>query len=451
MFNFAGTNQPQVSQPTTGFGFGQTSSAPAYGTGLGTQGFGFAQPTSTSNLVLPSYGLANTLQQQQPQQQQFQTTQPLIQLTTATTSTTTSIVNRGLGGEGASGESSSSNNKSPKDQPIPAEIKAVVDTFKNFLKDQKSIRDENAQEKYSLQPIINISNELDDGIRIQLERLDVVLQKNGKTVENLKKDTSNLYEDGDNAVRGLKHDSMSSTSSDYGSFLGQNRFISSPATHSYFVKLVREFEDTMDSYSKQIRELEVHLDNMNKPVNAQELILVVRKQHDSLVSLAAEIYGMHEQIAKLTNDPRVTSYSSGVEPSRPPTTVQHKTISLNRESEKKTLSEKQVTNPIAFPTFSFDSTKNQPTQETSSFGSGVALSQERGMGGISFMPTGDVMSPLSGFGQKGMSTFTQSPLSPSQGMGGNMSFGSPQLGTSSSPSSPSHTFNAFSPNKSVRF
>lgn len=207
-------------------------------------------------------------------------------------------VTRGLGGEGAAGGQSASSTKSSKDTAnLPSELLPLVDSFKKFVKDQKQIKDENSQPRFSVQPILEVGSELDDSLRLNLQKLDVVLQKNSKAIESLKKETTSLVSDAETAYRAIKSDGLSAPSS---FAIGQHQY-TAPASHKYFSALLKEFEEQMELYSKQIKELEFHLENINKPYMAQELVVIIRKQHETLVALAAEIYAVHEQIGKLEN------------------------------------------------------------------------------------------------------------------------------------------------------
>lgn len=429
-FSF-GTPAPSFGAAVTSTAFGTPSvpsfgsSAPSFGVTQAAPAFNFGEPASSA----PSFGL------QTSQPSLFGSTQAATQpAQLPLTSTATAVVSRGLGGEGASGEASS-NNKSPKDQVVPPEIREIVQNLKTFIKDQKTIRDENAQEKYSLQSIVNISTEIDEQMKVHLSRLDVQLQKNGKIVEKLKEETQQLFVDGENASRAVKQDN----SQDYGSFiLGQNRYIATPATHAYFTRLVKEFEETMLSYTKQIKELEAHLDNMDKAVNPQELILVVRKQHDSLIALAAEIYAVRDEIEK---NPNIRSFVSNVGSSDSPSASsmpQHQMINLNRESEKKPLDDKQITKPIAFPTFHFEPKSANPSTPKGSplVSSDVVLTSN-----LTMPPLGSSMLAANPGYHQPQSSSNLMFSSPSNG--GNMSFGSPASPLSSNTFIQDRSFSRF--------
>jgi len=407
-FSGFGTGTVPSGGLSTGGGFGGTSTT---GTGLMTTTssapFSFNLGGTGTTTSTPSTGLSFGGLSAAPTSLSFGgLSAPTI--TAVVTGTTDSIALRGLGGEGASGESTLSSSKNPRDQPLPPELKTIVEEFKNFLKDIKNTRDENMLPKYSIQPIVDISNELDDNLKIQLEKLDVVLRKNQKSLEALKRETSKIFEDGENAVRGLKQDSIvSGTQAPYlsTSLTSQTgRFLPSSSTSAYFSHLVSEFEETMTIYSNQIRELENHLENITKinTINGNDIISIVKRQHEALIALAAEVYALHEQVCRLAEDER--AYPRGLSSSG----MIHPNISINT-AQKLSEKERQVTKPIAFPTFSFD----RPATSIPSGSESVSVLQPSPF-------RGDQLSPSS----SGI-LFASPPKSnpPSQL---NMSFGSPQ-------------------------
>lgn len=371
-------SQTSLSLPQTSFGstaqpaFGLTgtsglgvSSQPTFGS-TSQSAFGAAPQTAFSTATQSAFGNLTSFGSQPATSFSFpttststfsfntnplgltQATQPLQPALSATATSTTNT-NRGLGGEGTSVGQTNANNKSVKDQHLPPEINSLVESFKNFIKEQKMIRDENAQPRFSFKPIVEINSELDDVLRIQLERLQVVLQRNKKTADSLKQETSSLVSDAETAHRALKSEGISSISYP----LGPDKYVSASTTLDYFTKMVDQFEDMMKTYSRQIKELEIHLDYLHKPTHTHDLLIVVKKQHEALIALAAEIYGLHETISR-----QVTDRTEEASPM-----ITGKTINIG--SDPFNLSERPICKPIAFPTFSIQK-NNQSNNTTSS-------------------------------------------------------------------------------------
>lgn len=389
-FNFGPTaqtslslpTQPSLSLPQTSFGstnqptFGLTGSSglgvsaqPTFGATTQSTFGSTAQPTFNTGTQsafgnLTSFGSqpATSFSFPNPSNTTFsfnttntnplgltQSIQPL-QPSLSTSSAPTTDTSRGLGGEGTSVGQTNANNKSVKDQHLPPEINGLVESFKNFIKEQKMIRDENSQPRFSVKPIVEINSELDDVLRIQLERLQVVLQRNKKTAESLKQETSCLVSDAETAHRALKSEGISSMSYP----LGPDKYVSASTTLEYFGKMVDQFEEMMKTYSRQIKELEIHLDYLHKPTHTHDLLIVVKKQHEALIALAAEIYSLHETVSR-----EVTDYNEQASPM-----ITGKTINIGNDPFN--LSERPICQPIAFPTFSFQRTNQPNTSNVSS-------------------------------------------------------------------------------------
>ena len=291
------------------FNFGQATPAQQPGQQQ-SSGFSFSlgQPATTQpSLFETPFGQTGVNTFQQPASSGNISNQSLS-LTSAPAPQPVATVSMGLGGEGASNQAAATDSKLPKDsQVLPPEISSIVDSLKTFIAAQKSLSDKNSLPKYSVQPILDINSELDENFKTALQRLDVTLERNKTAVESLKKETNLMVSDAENAFRSIKSLGISATSTSY-------PFVQSPAsparTSAYFDRLVNQFEQQMDIYSRQIKELEVHLANMNKPHPPHEVIMIVKKQHETLIALASEIYALHEHISSLD-----TKQSSGL-PSR---------------------------------------------------------------------------------------------------------------------------------------
>lgn len=308
LFNFGQVTPAQpVQQQSSGFSFnlGQPATSQAsFETPFGQTVNAFHQPTQTVNAFHQPASSGSVLNQSLS----LTSAQPV-----AAASTQPVAVSAGLGGEGATNQAATSDSKLPKDsQTLPAEILSIVDSLKTFIADQKSLCDKNCLPKYSVQPILDICSELDESFKTALQRLDVTLERNKTAVELLKKETNVMVSDGENAFRSIKSLGISANSS-Y-PFVQSSSYVQNPSSYPfvqnpgspartsvYFHRLVNQFEQEMDMYSKQIKELEVHLVNMNKPHSPHEVILIVKKQHETLVALASEIYALHQHISSLDN------------------------------------------------------------------------------------------------------------------------------------------------------
>ncbi|OTF80518.1 Synaptonemal complex protein 1 (SCP-1)-like protein, partial [Euroglyphus maynei] len=216
------------------------------------------------------------------------------------TSTTTSA---GLGGSplpssnGKSDGDNTAKNKSYRDQMVPPEIIPLVENMKKFLEKQKQIRDENAHEHFYLHPILEIGTTIEDILKVQMNKIDIQLQKNAKAIEFLKKDTNKLLSNGELVYRISRLDLPLSNSAEV---IAQNNFINAK-THQYFMEVVDNCKKQMAEYSEQIQTLKSHCASTNdrQQYTTDEINQIIRKQHDNFVALASKVYLIHEYANKL--------------------------------------------------------------------------------------------------------------------------------------------------------
>lgn len=300
-FNFGTTFNPTTQQLTLPT-FGQATAVASTKPSLGST---FTLSTATTAPTV--FGNVQTTIQSSmfPTLSTGTSTASTLSLTLPTTVTTTNVSQpntfHGLGGlatsESQGSGSSSNTNKSTKEAyTLPPEIAHLVDSFKQFVKEQKLIKDENSQQRFSIQPILEVETELEENLKINLHKLELDLQRNAKSIESLKKDTTKLLSNAEMAYRITRIDPPSSSNQTYA--IAQNQYINA-STHQYFLETVIQFQTQMERYSKQIDELKLHLENMNKPYGTEELFQAMKKQHETLVSLASSVYAFHDHVSKL--------------------------------------------------------------------------------------------------------------------------------------------------------
>ena len=309
-FNFGSVPSLNLATTTSAFNFGTSvtqSTLPSLSTAT-TSGFSFG-PTTNPLQTTSIGGMASN-----------QTlTLTLTTTSTLATQTATQQTNafHGLGGTQTSTSESSADqtlkaNKANKESPIPPEMLPLVEALKQFVKEQKVIREENSQQRFSIQPILDVGSQIEDSLRLDLHKIEVDIQRNSKAIDALKKDTNKLLSSAEMAYRISRLDLMQTPSS---YTIAQNKYINA-STNQYFVEMVDNFELQMNNYSKQIQDLRTHIENMNKPYSSEELLQIMRKQHETLISLAAKVYAIHEDInqAKLTLKNQSTYSSRMMEP-----------------------------------------------------------------------------------------------------------------------------------------
>lgn len=258
-----GTSSTQGYSAAPNFG-ATTTAVPSFGaTSTATPLFGLTSSTATSSAATPSTGLGFNLG--------------------ANTSTTPATSSAGLGGLATTQTKIVTTQKdvTPKDQPLPNEIHQTVESFKEFVKQQKihssdiakcSIRDFRKVE----QDIIQLSTLLGE--------VESQLQKNRQIAENLKYDTARCLKDVEIAQRtqdtppGLQYENI--------------------APLKFFLNLADKFEREMQVLKIQIEGADNYVKNhrSSNPLTPQDLALGMRRLHESFVALAGRLHSVHSQV-----------------------------------------------------------------------------------------------------------------------------------------------------------
>ncbi len=306
------------------FSFGSSSSSLSLPSATNAFNFG----TTTAQTSLPtlsslstttpfSFNTSGTTTTTQPSMMSFLSTPTLTLTTSSTAVTQTSTLQsntfHGLGGtqtiasDGRIDETSNASKSNKESTCVPPEIIPLVESFKQFVKEQKMIREENSQQRFSIQPILEVGSELEDNLKVNLHKIEIEIQRNSKSIDALKRDTNKLLSNAEMAYRISRVD-LPQTPSSY--TIAQNKYINA-STHQYFMEMIDNFETQMNNYSKQIKELQIHIDYMNRPYSSEELFQIMRKQHETLISLAAKVYAIHEEINQLKHKLKTqTNFSS---------------------------------------------------------------------------------------------------------------------------------------------
>lgn len=178
---------------------------------------------------------------------------------------------------------------------VPPELLNLVQNFKDFVKSQKALREENFSQRFSITPIVQVETDLEENIRSNVHRIDLELQQKNKIVESIKTNTTALMKDAELAHRLLKTEIPFNLNT----FTISENQINNPSARKYFLNTIEKFEEQMETYSRNIKDLELHLNNLNKSYTPEELIVMMKKQHETLIALASEVYLVHEEINNL--------------------------------------------------------------------------------------------------------------------------------------------------------
>ncbi|XP_011333199.1 nucleoporin p58/p45 isoform X2 [Ooceraea biroi] len=242
--------------------FGAPSSTPATG--------GLTFGTATTNTSLFGSGAGSTLLGAKP--------------TIAVTTTTNT--NKGLGGldvsisnKGLSQGNSSST--AAKENLLPNELMQTIDKFKDFVKVQKGLSSDIA--RGSSRPL-NRCAEDTASLMEMLSTLSGSVQRDRSSADKLKQDTAKALQSAEIAQR--THDTPPGLQYE------------NNAPLQFFMELAETFEQDLMLFRSQIETTEKHIQTMMAPrtLTPQELALAMSKLHESLVTVAGRLQGIHAKV-----------------------------------------------------------------------------------------------------------------------------------------------------------
>ncbi|XP_028412764.1 nucleoporin p58/p45-like [Dendronephthya gigantea] len=199
-------------------------------------------------------------------------------LQSSTTSATSSATATSLGGI----QSGNGNEKkNVKDKQLPDGLNNLVNQLKDYIKKQKSIKDE--IERQSIKSFKKVSDETSK-LRKDVSWVSSSIQKDASAVESLKSELSQelinaeVAQQTSNTPLAFQHENM--------------------APREYYQRLIESFEERMFSYRRQVEEVESHLASLQKPqsVSPQEISIVMKKLHETFITLAARMHETHEAV-----------------------------------------------------------------------------------------------------------------------------------------------------------
>lgn len=194
--------------------------------------------------------------------------------TTTTTTTTTTTLGGIQTGNG-------SEKKNVKDVPLPDTLNILVNQLRDYIKKQKGIKDE--IERHSIKSFKKVSDE-NSKLRKDVSLVLSGIQKDASAVENLKVELSQEL---------INAEIAQQTSNTPLAFQHENT-----APREYFQKLVESFEERMHLYRRQVEEVESHFASLQQPqtVSPQEISDVMKKLHETFITLAARMHEIHELV-----------------------------------------------------------------------------------------------------------------------------------------------------------
>ncbi|KAI5636953.1 nucleoporin FG repeated region domain-containing protein [Phthorimaea operculella] len=281
---FGSTTTPAFGQTgTTGFGtgglnFGAGSNTSAAPTGLtlggpattsaGLGGFGFGGSAQGTGLGGGLFGATTTA------------STGLFGAKSGTT-TVTAAPSLGLGGvapAGATSNTTSGDGKTepPKQTKLPNEISTTVDSFKEFVKKQKSLSSEIM--RVSIKPLHKVAREAEATLRMALT-LSAEVAEVCKARAHSRRLRSSA------AAALATAESVANSTELEGS-----------APPAYVSELISELEQQLVSFRRQMEVADKQVQAQPKLLTEQELTLGIRRMHESLVALAGRLQAVHAQV-----------------------------------------------------------------------------------------------------------------------------------------------------------
>ncbi|CAK1589237.1 unnamed protein product [Parnassius mnemosyne] len=240
-----------------GFGFGTTTAAQS--------SFGLLGGTSTATTTTSLFGLSSGTTN-------VSGTQP-------STSATPSL---GLGGVAPTGTGTGSSTtgdgktEPPKQTKLPNEISTLVDSFKEFVKKQKSLSSEVM--RVSIKPLHKVGREAEATLR-------AALALRGET---------NKARAQSRRLRAAAADALAAAEAAARDPPGAELEGSAPP--KYIKELIAELEQQLITFRRQMDVADKQMQASPKLLTEQELTLGIRRMHESLVALAGRLQAVHTQV-----------------------------------------------------------------------------------------------------------------------------------------------------------
>lgn len=269
----AGTN---TSTTGAGLSFGAPATSTAAPAGLG--GFGFASTQSTGFGLLGSTSTATTSTSLFGAKLGTTSVTGTLPSISATPSFGLGGVALATGGIGAANTTTDTKNEPPKQNKLPNEISTNVDSFKEFVKKQKSLSSDLM--RVSIKPLHKVSREAESTLRAVVSL--------GGEVSRARAHSRRLRSAAAAALVAAE-----AATRDYNS---PGSEVEGTAPPQYVKDLISELEMQLITFRRQMDVADKQMQSSPKLLSEQELTLGIRRMHESLVALAGRLQGVHTQV-----------------------------------------------------------------------------------------------------------------------------------------------------------
>lgn len=247
--------------------------------GLGGTTFSFAKANSSTAPGSLSFGL--TTNSMQPT-----LNAALFSKSATTTGTTATPAFVGLGGIDATCTQPKSGDLKQdyikiKETQVPDEIARTVESFKNYVKLQKTLSSEIG--RTSTSKLTNLSGEI-VSLKWALQEISNTVEANNNQIKLLRKETSKTIQSLEMAQR--------TQDTPVGLQFENN------APLQYFQNLVAKYEEDLVNFREQIILTERHMQSLTNPqsVSPEDIKRGLRQINESFISLAGRLHELHQQV-----------------------------------------------------------------------------------------------------------------------------------------------------------
>ncbi|XP_035443306.2 nuclear pore complex protein Nup58 [Spodoptera frugiperda] len=242
------------------FGFGSTTSTQSVGFGFGST----STATTTTSLLGSKLGTTSVTG-----------TQPSI---SATPSFGLGGVATSSSGIGAANTTTDSKSEPPKQNKLPNEISTTVESFKEFVKKQKSLSSEVM--RVSVKPLHKVSREAESLVRSALSLSGEVSRARAQS-RRLRSAAAAALAAAETAAR---------------DYTVPGSELEGTAPPAYVKDLIAELEQQLITFRRQMDVADKQMQSSPKLLTEQELTMGIRRMHESLVALAGRLQAVHTQV-----------------------------------------------------------------------------------------------------------------------------------------------------------
>ncbi|CAB3241459.1 unnamed protein product [Arctia plantaginis] len=181
-------------------------------------------------------------------------------------------------GIGAANTTANAKSEPPKQNKLPNEISTTVDSFKEFVKKQKSLSSEVM--RVSIKPLHKVSREA-----------DATLRAAGALCGDVARGRAHSRR-----LRAAAAAALAAAEAASRDYTAPGLELEGTAPPHYVKELISELEQQLITFRRQMEVADKQMQSSPKLLTEQELTLGIRRMHESLVALAGRLQAVHTQV-----------------------------------------------------------------------------------------------------------------------------------------------------------